>query len=191
MIAGRHELLKEQIIRLLVLNFFISSLICSVRIAGDETIADDTTLLESTSDPNSSASVFASAADAVSASIPSSMSAPMAEGMSTCHAERIMSNSMASTSSQADNLSGVQWTQRGAGVVQTPCIVCCDPIQYVIARWQNLMANVTEYACHNSWAVCNKHCSCGSWYYCLWMRLMLLYIKQAYTDVLVRLLDLQ
>ena len=49
----------------------------------------------------------------------------MAEGMSTCHAERIMSNSMASTSSQADNLSGAQWTAvRGAGTVQTPCIVC-------------------------------------------------------------------
>ena len=131
MIADRYELLKQQIIYLLVLNFFISSLICSVCVAGDETIADDTTLLECTLDPNSSASVVASAADAVSAST----SAPMAEGMSRCHAERIMSNSMASTSSQADNLSGVQWTaQRGAGTVQTPCIVCRSLIQYVIAR---------------------------------------------------------
>ena len=166
--------------------------ICSVCIAGDETIADDTTLLESTLDPNSSASVVASAADAVSASTPSSMSAPMAEGMSTCHAERIMSNSMASTSSQADNLSGAQWTAvRGAGTVQTPCIVCRNLIQYVIARWQNFMANVTEYACHNFRAVCNKQCTCGSWYYCLWLRLMLLHAKQAYTHVIVRLLDLQ
>ena len=190
MIADRHELLKEQFICLLVLNFFISSLIWSVCVAGDETIADDTALLGSTSDPNSSASVIALAADAVSASTPSSTTAPMAEGIFTCHAEQIASNSMASTSSQADNLSGVQWTaQRGAGVVQTPCIVCRNLIQYVLARWQNFMANVTEYACHNLWAICNKQCSCGSWYYCLW--LMLLYIKQAYTHVLVRLLDLQ
>ena len=154
--------------------------ICSVCIAGDETIADDTTLLESTLEP-SSASVIASAADAVSASTPSSTSAPMAEGMSTCHAERIMSNSMASISSQADNLSGAQWTAvRGAGTVQTPCIVCRSLIQYVIARWQNFMANVTEYACHDFRAVCNKQWTCGSWYYCLWLRLMLLHAKQAY-----------
>ncbi len=116
----------------------------------------------------------------------------MAEGMSTRHAERIMNNSMASTNSQADNLSGVQWTaRRGADVVQTPCIICRSLIQYVIAQWQNFMAHMTEYASHNLWAICNEQRICGSWYYSLCLRLMLLHIKQADTHVLVPLLHLQ
>ncbi|KAA6421252.1 MAG: hypothetical protein FRX49_08738 [Trebouxia sp. A1-2] len=62
----------------------------SANLASDETIADDTTPLESTLDPNSFASAVASAADAVS--VPHSIinDTPMAKGMSTCHAERII-----------------------------------------------------------------------------------------------------
>ena len=101
-----------------ILNCFISSCICSVCIAGDETIADDTMPLESTLDPNSSALAVALAADAVSAPTPSSTTLPWQKACP--HA---MLSASCTTATASNYMCSALIAYEASNVVQLPATV--------------------------------------------------------------------